>query len=82
MSSNNRGKYTGYTDARRECNRRYREKYVEIRVRMLPEEREELKERAAGLGVSVNTYILGLIQADMPEFHVEQSRTEELTKDE
>ena len=82
MSSNNRGRYSGYTDARKECNRRYREKYVEVRVRMLPEEREALKERAASLGVSVNTYILGLIQADIPEFPDVQLQPKEPGTDE
>ena len=77
MADNSRGRYRGYTDARKEFDRRYWEKYVEVRVRMSPEEREVLRKRAASLGVSMNTYILGLIQADRPDSPALQPETEE-----
>ena len=51
------GLYTGYTAARKEANKRYMENYVEVKVRMTPEKRSAVKERASTKGESTTAFI-------------------------
>ena len=61
----NRGRYRGYTQARKDSNKRYREQFSYLNVRMYAEDREAVKARAEDLGQSLNTYMIRLIEADL-----------------
>lgn len=50
--------YYGYTEAKKKSNARYLAKFEEIRIRMQPEEKEEIKRLASAAGKSVNQYVL------------------------
>ena len=49
--------YKGYTEARARAHKKYMKNFVEIKVRVTPEEREQIKAHAAARGESVNTFI-------------------------
>ena len=53
------------TKAHLEGNARYLAKLANITLRMKPEEKEAIKERADNNGESVNGYIMRLIKEDM-----------------
>lgn len=45
------------TEAQKRAQKKYMEKYVEIKVRMTPDEREIVKNHAAGMGESTTAFI-------------------------
>lgn len=49
--------YKGFTASRAEANKRYMQKFVEVKVRMTPEKRSIIQEHAAGRGESATTFI-------------------------
>lgn len=49
--------YKGYTEARARANKKYMEKFVEIKVRVTPEKRSAIQEHAQGMGESATTFI-------------------------
>ena len=57
MEKTKKSSYNGYTNARKEANKRYMENFVEIKVRMTPDHRESIKAHAATMGESTNTFI-------------------------
>jgi len=57
--------YKGFTAAQAKAHQKYMEGQATIQLRMSEDKREEIKARAAALGVSVNAYILGLVEADL-----------------
>lgn len=57
--------YNGFTEARARANKKYMEKYVEVKIRMEAEERDKIKAYAESKGESVNSYIKRLIEEDM-----------------
>ena len=57
MEDGKRSTYKGYTEARARAHKKYMKNFVEIKVRVTPEEREQIKAHAAAKGESVNTFI-------------------------
>ena len=57
--------YKGFTDAQAEAHRRYMKNVATIQLRTTVEQRDNIKERAASLGLSVNAYILRLVNSDL-----------------
>lgn len=49
--------YNGYTESKKECNKRYLSKFKIITFRVTTEEHEEIERRAAQEGKSVNQYL-------------------------
>ena len=57
MEDGKKSTYKGYTEARARAHKKYMKNFVEIKVRVTPEEREQIKAHAAAKGESVNTFI-------------------------
>ena len=57
--------YKGYTEAQKNATRKYiNEKLDEIKVRVPKGKREEYKAKAESKGLSLNAYIISLIESD------------------
>ena len=52
-----KGNYRGFTEAQAKAHKRYMENFVEVKVRMTPEERERIKAHAVSTGESVTAFI-------------------------
>ena len=65
MEEKKRGAYTGLTDARKRANKKYNDKYVEVKVRMTPEHRTEVQEHAASMEESTTAFINRAIDETM-----------------
>ncbi len=52
-----RSTYAGFTEARARANKKYIDKFAEIKVRVDPARREEIKAHAEAHGESVNGFI-------------------------
>ena len=57
MESGKKSIYKGFTEAQARAHKKYMKNFVEIKVRVTPEEREQIKAHAAGRGESVNAFI-------------------------
>lgn len=57
--------YKGFTEAQAKAHKKYMEGVATIQLRTTDEQREAIKDRAAALGLSVNAYVLGLVEADL-----------------
>ncbi len=57
MSDSKPGAYKGLTEARKRANKKYNDKFVEIKVRVTPEKRAIIKEHAESMGESATTFI-------------------------
>ena len=57
--------YNGFTPARAKANAKYISKFAEIKLRVTPEERENIKAAADAAGKSMNEFILSAIAAHM-----------------
>lgn len=53
--------YTGYTEAKKACNERYLAKFVQLQLRLTPEEKKAIEKKAKAAGKSVNKYIKDII---------------------
>lgn len=49
--------YTGFTEARARANKKYMERFVEVKVRMTPERRAEVQTHAQEMGESTTAFI-------------------------
>lgn len=49
--------YRGFTEAQAKAHKRYMQGFVEVKVRMTPENRETIKAHAQATGESVNGFI-------------------------
>ena len=49
--------YRGFTEARARANKKYIAQFVETKIRMTPERREEVRAHAASMGESLNAFI-------------------------
>lgn len=65
MEGTKKSSYNGYTDARKEANKRYMENFVEIKVRTTPQHRENIKTHASSTNESVNSFIIRAINETM-----------------
>lgn len=52
--------YNGYTEKRKAANERYLAKFAEIRIRITPEEKKIIEDKAKEAGKSVNQYLKDL----------------------
>ena len=57
MSESKNSSYKGITEARRRANKKYNDRFVEIKVRVTPEKRSIIQERAASMGESATAFI-------------------------
>ena len=57
MSAAKPGSYKGLTEARKRANKKYNDRFVEIKVRITPEKRSIIKEHAESMGESATAFI-------------------------
>lgn len=57
--------YKGFTEAQAKAHKKYMESKATIQLIMTGEQRDSIKDRAAALGLSVNAYILRLVESDL-----------------
>ena len=57
MSAAKPGSYKGLTEARKRANKKYNDRFVEIKVRVTPEKRSIIKEHAESTGESATAFI-------------------------
>lgn len=57
--------YKGFTEAQAKAHKKYMEGVATIQLRTTDDMRESIKDRAAALGLSVNAYVLSLVEADL-----------------
>lgn len=57
MSATKPGSYKGLTEARKRANKKYNDRFVEIKVRVTPEKRAIIKEHAESMGESATAFI-------------------------
>lgn len=57
MSDEKKGNYKGLTEARKRANKKYNDKFVEVKVRMVPERRTIVQEHAASMDESTTAFI-------------------------
>lgn len=52
-----RGAYNGYTEARKQANKKYLSKLVNINLMVEPERREDIKKHASSMNESMSAFI-------------------------
>ena len=57
MLESKNSSYKGLTDARRRANKKYNDRFVEIKVRVTPEKRSIIQEHATSMGESATAFI-------------------------
>ena len=57
MSKPKNSSYKGITEARRRANKKYNDRFVEIKVRVTPEKRSIIQEHAASMSESATAFI-------------------------
>lgn len=57
MSEETNSSYKGLTEARKRANKKYNDRFVEIKVRVTPEKRAIIKEHAETMGESSTAFI-------------------------
>ncbi len=57
MSDSKSSNYKGLTEARKRANKKYNDRFVEIKVRVTPEKRAIIKEHAESMGESATAFI-------------------------
>ena len=57
MSESKNSSYKGLTVAHRRANKKYNDRFVEIKVRVTPEKRSIIQEHAASMGESATAFI-------------------------
>lgn len=57
MSESKNSSYKGLTEARRRANKKYNDRFVEIKVRVTPEKRSIIQEHATSMGESATAFI-------------------------
>lgn len=74
MSEEKTSSYRGLTEARKRANKKYNDRFVEIKVRVTPEKRAIIKDHAESMGESATAFINRAIdeamlrdQANKPE---------------
>ena len=65
MSADKKSAYKGFTEAQARAHKKYIARYVEVKIRRLPEERDALKTHAETTGESVNTFLRRAISETM-----------------
>lgn len=57
MSEEKASSYRGLTEARKRANKKYNDRFVEIKVRVTPEKRATIKDHAESMGESATAFI-------------------------
>ncbi|MCI9239455.1 hypothetical protein AALA13_09775 [Lachnospiraceae bacterium 50-23] len=57
MRESKNSSYKGLTEARRRANKKYNDRFVEIKVRVTPEKRSIIQEHATSMGESATAFI-------------------------
>ncbi len=57
MSEEKKGSYKGLTEAHKRANKKYNDKIVEVKVRIVPERRTIVQEHAASMNESTTAFI-------------------------
>ena len=57
MENNKKSTSTGLSEARKRANQKYLDKFVEVKVRMFPEDRVAIQEHAAAMGESTTAFV-------------------------
>lgn len=65
MAEDRTSTYRGFTEARARANKKYISQFVETKVRMTPERREEVRSHAESRGESLNSFINRAIDETM-----------------
>ena len=65
MSEEKAGSYKGLTEARKRANKKYNDRFVEIKVRVTPEKRSIIKDHADAMGESATAFINRAIDETM-----------------
>ena len=65
MSEEKKSNYKGLTEARKRANKKYNDKFVEVKVRMLPEKKSIVKQHAASMDESTTAFIIRAIEETM-----------------
>lgn len=65
MSEEKFGAHQGLSEARKRANKKYLDKFVEVKVRMTPDKRTELQAHAASMGESVTGFVTRAIAEAM-----------------
>ncbi len=65
MSEEKKGTHKGLTEARKRANKKYNDKFVEVKVRMIPERRTVVQEHAASMNESTTAFINRAIDETM-----------------
>ena len=65
MSDEKKGNYKGLTEARKRANKKYNDKFVEVKGRMVPERRTIVQEHAASMDESTTAFINRAIDETM-----------------
>lgn len=65
MANNDRGRYRGYTEARKRANQKYDQTTDRLTVRLPKGEKDKLKDHCKRINTSVNAFILDAIAQKM-----------------
>lgn len=57
MSDAKSGSYRGFTEARRRANKKYNDRFCEVKVRMTPEKRATIQDHATSMNESATAFI-------------------------
>lgn len=65
MAEEKKSTYRGFTEAQARANKKYIAQFVETKIRMTPERREEVRAHAESKGESLNAFINRAIDETM-----------------
>lgn len=65
MADSKRSTYKGFTEAQARANKKYLGQFVDVKIRVLPDERDTIKSHAQARGESVNGFIKRAIDETM-----------------
>ena len=65
MAEDKNSTYRGFTEAQARAHKKYIAQFVETKIRMTPEHREEVREHAENRGESLNAFINRAIDETM-----------------
>ena len=65
MSDEKKSGYRGMSEARKRANKKYNDKFAEIKVRMLPDRKANVQEHAASMNESTTAFINRAIEETM-----------------
>lgn len=67
--------YTGFTEARARANKKYISQFAEIKIRMSPARRDEVRDHASRMGESMNAFLSRAISETMERDKLENPST-------